>query len=598
MADGNRPRRLRSIGIESVDTFPATPRGEACSFGCCGHAMSVKPTANSSVQPVGPRSFMRCSPEEVVTNLPMDVYLEQLNKHGTQAMTRWMRKAAREPPVLMSKVQCVPISQGGLGSDTRDKFRGKSAAFRSSMKMRCHSAIRAPSLSSPQLDPETVIVPMHCRDIILVEDGSYKRRPRVGDLVLVNRQPTEGPKQLAVLMIAGFTTNNTVRLNTMLLDLSLGGDDDGDDLNVFFASQDALRFDLCRAFDASSCSSQPPRDSIIQPGEMASLLLGEDLPPSSPLRAMHSRGEYKDAHIAAFSNLQPVEVDLYGGIVLGKSRRVDRLRSFADSGRVDALKGVVGEQFRLLRVAWSPLEVRGADVCWRGRVKMASLIDGRDDYSPPVMSGLRVAAAVGSVAQKELLSSHKLVALGLHTSPVPSLVGGFEPPCSGGIVLACSSMDWMPSGGRVAQAFCADDFAEPEETLMPALDAMPIRFVMVCEGLWVSVLSADNMRSSGRVRRRRSICEISTRSNSAVRPWARLAAILLVADLDEIDALALEVAVMCGVIKGYDLDSCDAGNAPWTQLADVAPVRLLKRDFEGSIDIDECYSAQKFCRRW
>jgi hypothetical protein len=137
-----------------------------------------------------------------------------------------------------------------------------------------------------------------------------------------------------------------------------------------------------------------------------------------------------------------------------------------------------------------------------------------------------------------------------------------------------------------------------EETLMPALDAMPIRFVMVCEGLWVSVLSADNMRSSGRVRRRRSICEISTRSNSAARPWARLAAILLVADLDEIDALALEVAVMCGVIKGYDLDSCDAGNAPWTQLADVAPVRLLKRDFEGSFDIDECYSAQKFCRKW
>eukprot|EP00969_Alexandrium_andersonii_P260413 11512970-Alexandrium_andersonii.AAC.1 len=82
--------------------------------------------------------------------------------------------------------------------------------------------------------------------------------------------------------------------------------------------------------------------------------------------------------------------------------------SFADSGLFDAMRGAVGEQFRLLRIAWSPLEVRGTSVVRRGAVKLDVRFKHRGDLSAPVMSGLRVAAAVGSIAQKELLSNHKL----------------------------------------------------------------------------------------------------------------------------------------------------------------------------------------------
>ena len=577
---------MPKLTVKRVKTLPATPNGVQCNCALCdGHIMKMSATTSVAIPP---RKYARIDPARKKHNTLGEYTI--LMACGTFCTN--IKIPSDSSYNTLENMRCsVPAC---LPDTITDRYSGKRSGLRNMCKMRSINACRMPSLSDPTLDPRSCAIPDMLRSCLTV-DG---RPIRVGDKVLFTRQPTESYESIVVLTVVHFIDCPCLCINTNVLDTVLRGDDDGDDLNAFPLTRLAAKDADLVAVPGKADTAE--HDTVlITADDFESIYTTSD--PGylgDGIAKLIKLGILSHSQISAFRGSKYNECDR---ITVGSSNRcvfqsmqpqrwshAVSLENIVHVATSDSIKGVVGENTRLLRNNLAPLQISGQNILWNGSV--IGTVDTSNTGMNSKWVGLRLALRFGRMAQGELMSRHKLFAQGLQPSNVLNMMLGIQQSSgyNDTLVFNVTSWKWIPN---TAISRAVDTYLRTVR-----LKDMPnnLNWIRVASGLKVAAVRNSNRLDPPQGS---TFCKITTGMTDMPR-WGVLAAMFVCFEMTSVEFQCLAMAILSG---NFPVDVRQS-NVSWTHLASAYPKRLLSDELGSNVGMisDTRYdlTAAKLLRRW
>ena len=577
---------MPKLTVERITTLPATPNGVQCNCALCdGHIMKMSRSATVAIPP---RKYARIDPAGKRHNtLGEYTIIMACGTYGTN-----IRAPFDNSYTVLEDVKCdVPV---GLPSTIADRYSGKRSGLRNMCKMRSINACRMPSLSDPTLDARSCALPDILRSCLTVDGRPIK----IGDKVLFTRQPTESYESIVVLTVVRFIDCPCLCINTNVLDTVLRGDDDGDDLNAFPLTRLASKDEDLVAIPARVNVAN--RDAVFMTvNDFRSIYAAPDSGYlGSGILRLIEFGILSHTQVDAFRSSKYNKCEQ---ITVGSSNRcvfqsmqphrqdhVGSLENIVHVATSDSLKGVVGENTRLLRNNLAPLQINGREVLWNGTI--IGTVDNSNTGMASKWVGLRLALRFGRMAQGELMSRHKLFAQGLQPSNVLNMMLGIQQGSgyNDTLVFNVTRWSWIPN---TAKSKAVNKYLQSVRVIDMPND---LSWIRIANGLKVAAVVKSRKVNPPEGS---TFCKITTGMTNMPR-WGVLAAMYTCFEMTSIEFQCLAMAVLSG---NFPVDVRES-NVSWTHMASAYPKRLLNNELGDNIgktsDTRYDLTAAKLLRRW
>lgn len=574
------------LTIETVKELPSSPNGVQCGCALCdGHVIKTSPSA---VVALPPRKYARIDPAGKKHNtLGEYAILVACGQYGHNIKPVVDKTYDQYKPVKCD----VPI----LPPSILERYSGKRSGLRNMCKMRSINACRMPSLSNPLLNPRHCAMPEILKSCLTVDGRPIQK----GDRVMFTRQPTESYESIVVLTIAEFIDCPCLCINTGVLDNILRGDDDGDDLNAFplstLAAKDSEVVAIPRQSDVRAYSTKllttSDFKSIYARGENSYItdgvteLIEQQVITRSQIEAFRSSRYNGCAHIAIRSNQCANIIPSMEPSSVSHKSSLGNIVNIATS---DSLKGVVGENTRLLRNNLAPLQVVGRDVLWNGHT-IGHLNTDRTGMNSKWV-GLRLALRFGRMAQGELMSRRKLFAQGLQPSNILNMMLGIVQytGCRDTLMFRVTGWRWIP------ECAITESVANYLNGLGVRRPGIKLHWIEIADGLHVACLTNSDIVH---IPDGCTLCKITPGFEHTPK-WGVLAALYMCFEMTRIEFQCLSIAVLADKFPV----NVRTSNVSWTHLASAYPKTMVGSAIGENISVlsDTNYdlTAAKLLRAW